>query len=199
MRRMLAIHSQQQLTFIKPKYNSMKIVKRILLGIAGFVVLLLIAALFVRNEYKVEKTVAISKPKEDVFNYVKFARNQDHFNKWIMTDPQIKKTYKGDDGTVGFVYAWDSEGSAGKGEQEISSIRPSEQVNFAVRFLEPFEGSADTYMKTEALDANQTKLTWHMEGRNRYPMNLMNLFVSGMLGDDMTTSLTTLKTVLEKQ
>jgi hypothetical protein len=178
----------------------MKILKRIAIGLLGLVVLLLLAALFVKNEYTVERNVAINKPNGQVFGYVKLARNQDNFNKWILSDPQIKKSYRGgSDGTVGFVYAWESEGSAGKGEQEIKSIREGEEVDFAVRFIEPFEGEAAAIMKTEPLAANQTKLTWRMEGRNHYPLNLMNLFVPGLLGKDLETSLGNLKTILEKQ
>ncbi len=175
----------------------MKLVKRIAIGIAGLVCILLLAALFVKNEYRVERNISISKPKEQVFAYVKFARNQDKFNQWIMSDPQIKKSYRGHDGTAGFVYAWDSEGSAGKGEQLIKSIREGERVDFGIRFIKPFEGTASASMTTEALAANETKLTWSMEGRNPYPLNLMNLFVPGLLGNDMATSLNTLKTVLE--
>jgi hypothetical protein len=177
----------------------MKMVKRLAIGLLGLLVLLLIAALFIKNEYKIERQVAINKPKEEVFDYVRFARNQDHFNKWIITDPLIQKSYKGTDGTVGFVYAWESVGDAGKGEQEISRLRQGEQVDIVVRFKEPFESKALTCMKTETLAANQTKLTWSMEGRNQYPLNLLNLFLPNMLGNDLSTSLNTLKGVLEKQ
>jgi hypothetical protein len=178
----------------------MKILKRIAIGLLGLVVLLLLAALFVKNEYTVERNVAINKPNGQVFGYVKLARNQDNFNKWILSDPQIKKSYRGgSDGTVGFVYAWESKGSAGKGEQEIKRIREGEEVDFAVRFIKPFEGEAAAIMKTEPLAANQTKLTWRMEGRNHYPLNLMNLFVPDLLGKDLETSLGNLKTLLEKQ
>lgn len=177
----------------------MKILKRIGIGILGLMAILLLAALFVKKEYKVEQQVTINKATNTVFDYVKFARNQDQFNKWIMADPQIKKSYKGNDGAVGFVYAWDSEGNAGQGEQEIKSIREGEQVNFVIRFKKPFEGDASAMMKTEAIAANQTKLTWSMTGRNHYPLNILNLVLPSMLGKDMQESLTTLKSVLEKQ
>lgn len=177
----------------------MKVFKRILTGLAALIVLLLLSAFFIKKEYKVEQEIVVNKPKSDVFNYVKFAKNQDNFNKWIMTDPQIRKSYKGADGAVGFVYAWDSEGNAGKGEQEIKSIREGERVDLAVHFIKPLEGTASTCFTTDAVTAGQTKLTWRMEGRNSYPINLMNLFIPAMLGKDMKTSLTTLKTVLESQ
>jgi len=37
-----------------------------------------------------------------------------------------------------------------------------------------------------------------MVGQNKYPMNLMNLIVPGMLGKDMEESLGNLKDVLER-
>jgi hypothetical protein len=37
-----------------------------------------------------------------------------------------------------------------------------------------------------------------MNGRSPYPLNIMNLFIPGMLGKDMLASLTTLKSVLER-
>lgn len=177
----------------------MKILKRLLIGIACLVALLLLTAAFISKDYKVEQEVVVNKPKTDVFNYVKYARNQDNFNKWIMTDPQIKKRYEGTDGTVGFRYAWDSEGNAGKGEQEIKNIQDGQRVDLGVHFIKPVEGMALTSFTTDAVASNQTKLTWSMQGRNPYPLNFLNLFVPGMLGKDMQTSLTTLKSILEKQ
>ncbi|MBB1285837.1 SRPBCC family protein [Flavisolibacter sp. BT320] len=176
----------------------MKILKRILIGIVAIIAVLLLTALFVNKDYNVERSVSINKPKEQVFSFVKQARNQDQYNKWIQADPQVKKTYRGEDGTVGFVYAWESN-EVGKGEQEISSIREGEQIDFALRFKEPFESNAAARMITETVADNQTKVSWRMEGSSPYPMNLMNLFVPSVLGKDLETSLANLKTVLEKQ
>jgi hypothetical protein len=169
----------------------MKILKRILTGIVAIVAVLLLTALFINKDYHVERSVSINKPKEQVFSFVRQAKNQDQYNKWIQADPQVKKTYRGEDGTVGFVYAWESK-EVGKGEQEISSIREGEQIDFAMRFKEPFESNAAARMITETVADNQTKLVWRMEGSNPYPMNLMNLFVPTVLGKDLETSLATL-------
>jgi hypothetical protein len=176
----------------------MKILKRILIGSVGIIALLLLTALFVSKNYKAERSVSINKPKDQVFAFVKQAKNQDRYNKWLQTDPQVKISFRGEDGTVGFVYAWDSK-EVGKGEQEIRYIREGERVDFALRFKEPFESRATAHMTTESVAANQTKLTWRMEGSSPYPLNLMNLFVPSVLGNDLETSLTTLKTILEEQ
>ena len=115
-----------------------------------------------------------------------------------MADPNAKKEFTGTDGTIGFVYAWDGNNKVGKGEQEIKKIDEGKRIDLEVRFERPFKNTANVYMSTDALSENETKLKWVMEGKNPYPFNLMNLFIPGMLGKDLQTSLTTLKGVLEK-
>ena len=56
----------------------------------------------------IQKSVVISKPKREVFEYLKHIRNQDNFSVWNMKDPNQKVETRGTDGTVGFIYSWDS-------------------------------------------------------------------------------------------
>ena len=175
----------------------MKIVKKILLVIVSIIALVLIIALFVKKEYAVEREITINKPQQEVFNYIKYLKNQDNYSKWVMMDPAMKKDFRGTDGTEGFVYAWDSK-EAGKGEQEIKKITEGKQLDIEVRFEKPIEGLANVHMITEEVSSTQTKIKWGMDGKNKYPMNFMNLFMGNMLGKDLTKSLTTLKAVLEK-
>ncbi|PSL22886.1 SRPBCC family protein [Dyadobacter jiangsuensis] len=177
----------------------MKIIKKILFVIAGIIVLALVAALFVSKEYSVKREITINKPSQEVYDYVKFIKNQEHYNKWVMMDPNMKKGYQGTDGTVGFVYAWDSQkDDVGKGEEEIKVLEEGKKINLEVRFIRPFEGLATTEMTTEAISPTQTKVSWGMSGRSAYPMNLTNTIMDGMLGADLEQSLQTLKGILEK-
>ena len=179
----------------------MKILKRILLALAGLIALLLIMALFVNKNYAVEREITINKPKQQVFDYVKLLKNQDNYSKWAMMDPNMKKEYTGTDGTVGFVSAWDSQvENVGKGEQEIKKITDGERLDFALRFLKPFTSTDYAYMTTEDTAGNQTKVKWGFNGKMPYPMNLMLLCMNmdKMLGKDLETGLSNLKTVLEK-
>lgn len=177
----------------------MKILKKILFVIAGLIVLALVAALFISKEYSVRREITINKPSQEVFDYVKFIKNQEHYNKWVMMDPDMKKDYKGTDGAVGFVYAWDSKkDDVGKGEEEIKLLEEGKKVNLEVRFIRTFESIAVTEMTTEAVSPTQTKVSWGMSGQSAYPMNLMNTVMDGMLGADLEESLRTLKGILEK-
>jgi hypothetical protein len=171
----------------------------ILIGIAGLIAIILIAALFIKNEYRIERDIMIEKNTPEVYDYVKFLVNQENYSKWVMSDPGMKKDLRGTDGTVGFVYAWDSQHKgAGKGEQEIKGLIENQAVNTEIRFEKPFEGIATTRIITEMYPENNTKVKWSMEGRNKYPMNIMIPFVDKMLGTDMEISLNNLKNILEK-
>ncbi|RZK04151.1 MAG: hypothetical protein EOO46_17310 [Flavobacterium sp.] len=102
----------------------MKILKRILFVVLAIIGLVLITALFVKKEMHAEREVVINKSKSDVFAYVKYLKNQNDFSKWASMDPAMKKDFKGTDGTVGFVSAWESDkDDVGKGEQEIKGIK----------------------------------------------------------------------------
>lgn len=179
----------------------MGILKKIVITLAILIAIPLIVALFVKKEYAVEREITINKPKQEVFDYVKLLKNQDHYSKWATMDPNMKKTYRGTDGIVGFVSAWDSKiDSVGVGEQEIKKIVEGERIDFELRFIKPFEATEPAYMITEAASENQTKVKWGFSGHMDYPMNLMMLFMDfeKMIGDDLQTGLNNLKTVLEK-
>jgi hypothetical protein len=159
-----------------------------------------IAALFLSSDYCIEKEIVIDKPKQDVFNYVKQLKNNVHYNKWSMADPAMKLEYSGVDGTVGFISAWDSSNkNVGKGEQEIIKVEEGRRVDFALRFIKPFENKANAYFITEALSNDQTKVTWAFTGTRNYTNRIMHVMLNlkKMLGNDLGTGLNTLKNVLE--
>jgi hypothetical protein len=179
----------------------MKILKFILIGLAGIIALVLIVAAFVKKDYAVVREITINKPKQEVFDYIRFLKNQDNYSKWAMMDPNMKKEFKGTDGTVGFTSAWDSqEKNVGAGEQEIKKITDGERIDFELRFKRPFEATDYAFMSTEPVDS-QTKVKWGFNGTMKYPMNLMLLCMDmdKMLGKDLDTGLSNLKNVLEKK
>lgn len=160
-----------------------------------------IAALFVHNSYDVEREVVINQPKDKVFQYVKYLKNQNEFSKWANIDPNMTKTYQGIDGTVGFVSAWESTNEeVGTGEQEIKAIEEGKRIDFELRFIKPFEATEPAYMITESVDNNTTKVKWGFSGHMDYPMNLMFLFMDfeQIIGDDLQTGLDNLKVIQEK-
>lgn len=171
----------------------MKRIKRILIGLLAFVVLLLLVALFVPREFSAGSEIVINRPKQEVFEYIRHVKNQDHFGKWQLMDPEMKKTYEGEDGTVGFVYKWNSE-VLDKGSQKITGIVDGKRVETELDF--GFGDPAHSYFTTEETGANATKVAWGITGRSPYPFNLMHLFFN--MDKDFEEGLNNLKKELEK-
>jgi hypothetical protein len=169
--------------------------------IAGIIILMLIVALFSKKDYNVVREILVNRPAQQVFEYIKFLKNQDNYSVWNKMDPAMKKTYTGTDGGVGFMYAWDSTNKqAGKGEQSIKSVREGEKIEMDLHFIKPFEGRAVAYMTTLPVTAGQTKVRWGIDSRMNYPMNIMMLFMNmdKMLGKDLAAGLENLKAIMEQ-
>lgn len=179
----------------------MKVLKVTGLVLVGIIVLALIAGLFIDGKYAVEREVTINKPKLEVYDYVKYLKNQNNYSVWAKTDPAMKKEFTGEDGTVGFISAWDSENpDVGKGEQKIIKIADGERIDYELHFIKPFEATDYAYMTTEAVSDNQTKVKWGFNGEMKYPMNLMMLFMNmeKMLAPDLENGLSSLKGIMEQ-
>jgi uncharacterized protein YndB with AHSA1/START domain len=179
----------------------MKILKPVLKVLVALVLLVLVAAIFMKKEYAVEREITINKPRAEVFEYVRFLKNQDNFSVWNMKDPNQKKEYRGTDGTVGSVAGWDSQmDDVGKGEQEIKAIEEGSRIDMELRFVRPFEATDKAYFITTDAGAGQTKVQWGFNGAMSYPMNIMLPFLNmeEMLGSDLENGLKNLKNILEK-
>ncbi|TNE54200.1 MAG: polyketide cyclase [Bacteroidetes bacterium] len=180
----------------------MKILKGMLITALVLVAIPLIAALFVKKDYAVEREVIIEKDSKEVFSFIKHLKNQSEYSVWQQRDPNMERTFTGTDGTVGFIASWKSENEeVGSGEQEITKIDEGKRIETELRFKEPFEATDQAYMETEAMEGNKTKVKWGFTGRMNYPMNVMLLFMDmeEMVGGDLQTGLDNLKGLMEKK
>ena len=178
-----------------------KLLKITGLVILSIVVLVLLVAVFVKKEYSVERVAVLNRPKQAVFDYVRFLKNQNEFSVWAKIDPGMKTEFRGTDGTVGFVSAWDSDNkAAGRGEQEITGIDEGKRIDYEIRFYEPMKSTDNAFMSFESVNDSVTNVKWGFYGKLKYPMNLSLLFMDmdAMLGKDLEGGLSNLKIILEK-
>ncbi len=179
----------------------MKIFKYISIILLSLVALVLVSALFIKNEFAVERQIVIHKPNAQVFNFLRFLKSQDEFSVWALTDSNMEKSMSGKDGMVGAISRWKSNNKdLGTGEQEIIGIVENKQVDLELRFKEPFESKDHAYFLTEAQGDSSTLVKWGFDGRMDYPTNFL-LPIIGMedeLGGMLQTGLDKLKIVLEK-
>lgn len=179
----------------------MRALKIIGLILVGMIAILLIAGLFIDGNYALEREVTINKPRQEVFDYVKFLKNQNNFSVWAMADPGMKQEFTGEDGTIGCSSSWESENpDVGQGKQTIVQMAEGQRIDYEFHFIEPFESTDYAYMTTEAVSDNQTIVKWGFRGEMKYPMNLMMLTMDleKMLAPDLEKGLGKLKTILEQ-
>jgi len=173
--------------------------KKALYILLGIIAIFILAASLMPKDYAVEREIIIDKPKAQVFAYLKPLKNQDNWSVWMAKDPNVKKTFKGTDETVGFTSRWDGNEEVGSGEQEIKKILEGERIDTELRFIKPFESINDAYMITEAVGPEQTRVKWGFTGAMPIPMNVFLPFM-GMedsVGKDFSDGLKNLKKILE--
>lgn len=180
----------------------MTILKNIFISIALIIGISLFVAFFLEEKYTIIREVNINKSQSEVFEYLKFLKNQDEFSVWAKMDPDMKKYFKGNDGEVGFISAWDSQNeNVGKGEQEIMKITPISRLDYKLRFIDPFDVTHDAYLILEEINELETQVKWGFDDEMPYPMNIMSLFMNmeEMLGPDLQAGLNNLKEILERE
>ena len=179
----------------------MNLLKRLFYWLVFLVLLALFVALFLPTDFKVERSAIVNQPRDTVFNFVKYLKNQEIYGVWWKADPKMKKEYTGTDAQPGFIAAWSSNNSdVGSGQQKIMAIQEGKRIDIELQFFEPFESSNKSFISTQNIGANNTRVSWGISGQMPYPYNLMGLFMNmeETLGQDLEKGLKNLKRALEK-
>lgn len=172
----------------------MKTLKKILIVLLIIIAIPLLLALFIPKEFNSEGEIVINKPKQEVFEYIKYVKNQDNFGVWQLSDPEMETSSEGTDGTVGFRYSWNSK-KLGKGAQVITNIVDGERMESEMFFLDFNDDANKSYLSVEEKSSNETLVKWGILGKTPYPWNLMSLLYS--MDKDFDKGLQNLKDILE--
>jgi len=149
---------------------------------------------------RIQKSIVINTSSETVFDYLKITKNQDNFSVWNMTDPNMKKQYQGTDGSIGFMYRWDSAmKNVGAGEQEITGIVEGQSIEYSVRFSRPMQNVAKTKFQITRETEIRSAVAWIFDSPSKFPMSLLSPIFKIMLGKDMKKGLDNLKAILERK
>ncbi len=168
--------------------------------LAAIVLILMILMSIAPKNYHVNRSVIIQRPLSEVFEYIKYIKNQDNWSPWGKKDPDMEKTFTGTDGTVGFISHWKGNKQVGEGEQEITGVFKNERLETKLRFLKPWKSESDAYIKVEEVTPETTKVIWGFSGVNKPPGNLFMVFfnMDKTVGKDFEEGLLNLKQQLEK-
>lgn len=151
--------------------------KKILLGIAAIIVIILIAAAFQPSTYRVERTAVISLPPAVVFTHINDFHHWQKFNPFTDPDPDVQLTYEGAPSGEGAIYKWKGNAEVGQGMMTIAKSVPNEHIQIDMQFIEPFENKATAHFLFKPAEGG-TEVTWAMEGDNNYMGKCIGMFMN---------------------
>ncbi|NNC94479.1 MAG: hypothetical protein HKN92_02885 [Chitinophagales bacterium] len=175
----------------------MKVIKFILLTVVILIGAVLLITAIMPKEYKVQESIEISKPADEIYDYVSNLKNWESFSPWAERDNTLVNEYSGPESGVGSKMSWKGE-VTGVGSLTISEADPGKSITTDLVFVEPFEASSNGFWKFEENEGN-TKVTWGNYGKNKWPMEVifMKLFGFKEISKDFNNGLANLKEVME--
>ncbi len=162
-----------------------------------FLAIVVVAMLVIGEKYHYEKSIVINAPVEKVWQNVNSMKVVNSWSPFMDYDKNMKQTYSGVSGQIGDTYHWSGNEQAGEGEEKITALEPNKKSSINIRFIKPFEASADADVLLEP-QGNATKVTWTFDTEMNYPMNLMKLTMDSQMDKDFGKGLQKLKEISEK-
>ena len=164
-----------------------------------FVIVILVLVIATRpSAFRVERSITIAAPAENVFDRVNDLRAWSAWSAYEKKDPQMKRTFGDKTAGVGATYAWAGDKNVGEGRMTIErSERPS-LIEIKLEFFKPFKGTNKaTFAFAPA--AGGTKVTWAMDGRKNFITKGISLVMDmdKMIGTDFEAGLAALKAQAE--
>jgi uncharacterized protein YndB with AHSA1/START domain len=173
-------------------------IKKIAIGVAAIIAIILILAAMQPNDFKVVRSTTIKAPPEKIIPLIADFHQWGSWSPWEKLDPAMVRTHSGAASGKGAHYHWKGNDQVGEGHMEVLNVTPN-SVNIKLDFLSPFEAHnmADYVLDTKG---DMTTVTWTMYGPSNFMTKVMGLFVSmdKMVGPDFEKGLASMKAVAEK-
>lgn len=172
--------------------------KNILIGLAGLVIVLLLIIASRPAEFAVERSGEVPGPPEVAYSLVDDFHAWAAWSPWEKMDPGMQRTFEGADSGVGAIYRWSGSPQVGKGRMEITETTPHEKIVLALEFQEPMQATNTTTF-TFAPSGDATRVTWSMRGRNGFVGKALSLVfdMDQMVGPDFERGLADMKTAAD--
>ncbi|MFM8748288.1 MAG: SRPBCC family protein [Aestuariivirga sp.] len=173
------------------------VLKSIVLILVALTVTFYGGAYLLPGEARVERSAVIAAPPDKVFAVVGNLRRVPEWSPWLAMDPAVKFSFDGpEQGGIGQVMRWASNNPmVGNGGQTVLGHEPDKRLIVALNFGE--FGSAQSEMELQPA-AGGTLLT--LKFRSPLPGVVdrwAGLFMDAALGEEMTTSLSNIKHLVE--
>lgn len=173
----------------------MKILLKLVGGLAALILLLVVVAFFFPRGYRVERAVVIKAKPEAVLPQVADLRAWKNWGAWQERDPGMKLSYSPVTTGVGAWSQWEST-KEGNGKMTITTLSAT-KVGYLLEF--PEMGTKSDGSIELVAEAGGTRVVWIDAGDLGYnPVNRwFGLFVDKLIGPDFERGLANLKKLAE--
>lgn len=168
--------------------------KRIIRTLLIFVALMLIAAIFMPDSFKVERSIETPIKSQFLYEQVADFNNWDNWEPWAKMDEAANYTNTGSG--IGALREWEGE-IIGKGSIEIIELDEPKKVGTTLTFYDPNPMPSYSYWLFEE-NGDMTKATMGIEGELEYPFGrIFGMFVDfdTQMGADFEKALDGLQVV----
>lgn len=175
--------------------------KKVLLGIVVAIIVFLGYVSTKESKFNYEKSAVINAPAEKIYPYISNFRNGSAWNSFDQKDPNIKRTFSGNDGEVGAKMEFEGNSEAGSGYLEMLSLIPNTEAQMKLVMTKPFHAENLIVYKLTADPSGGTKFSWSMSGDGGFMGKLMATFIDceKMITDEFEKSFENLKAVLSSK
>jgi hypothetical protein len=173
--------------------------KKILIGAAGVVVLLLVVIQTRPNEFKMTRSGVIEAPADKIYPFLTQFKLGEQWSPFDTPEMKLKKTFAGEDGTVGAKMTFEGD-KEGAGELTILRLVPNQAADIRLHMTKPFDAENLIEYSLQP-EGTGTKFTWTMSGKMNFLAKAFSLFMDceKMLGPEFEKGIASLKRVVEAQ
>jgi effector-binding domain-containing protein len=170
-------------------------IKKILYGLLGLIIVLTIVGFFLPGKLELERSMVINAPAQYAFEEVDVLQNWNKWSYWNTLDPNMKVSYSEQPNGVGAYYSWESE-QMGPGKLNITESVTNSSIKADLDFIE--NGTAKAWYNFQP-ESEGTKVT--MGFASELGMNPLNrwrgVFMKSVMNTAFEHNLTKLKEIAE--
>lgn len=119
--------------------------KKILIGIVGMIVVLLIVGFILPSKFEITKSAMISTNPQNVFEEVNDLEKWNNWSYWHSLDPDMKVVYSDQKSGKGATYEWKGNSKVGEGKLQLTESNPSASISADLFFMKSAEPSKAQY------------------------------------------------------
>ena len=143
----------------------------------------------------VRRNITIARPRASLSKSLVDFHRWPLWSPWLCQEPEARVTYEGNTGEPGSGYSWDGN-RVGAGRMQLAS-QTDERIDCDLTFLKPWRSETRVGFDLEALDDQNTRVTWSMQSSLPFFLFFMRRSFESFVGMDYDRGLKMLKELEE--